>query len=64
MDKSLLLDPTFESYQQVAKKVGCGTGYVRAIDEQLTAESTAAATSVSVPATGLSAEVRKKLCRN
>ena len=57
--KALLLDPTFESYQQVAKKVGCGSGYVRAIDEQLTAESTAAATSVSVPATGLSAEVKR-----
>jgi len=56
--KALLLDPTFESYQQVAKKVGCGSGYVRAIDEQLTAESTATATSVSTPATGLSAEVK------
>jgi hypothetical protein len=57
--KALLLDPTFESYQQVAKKVGCGSGYVRAIDEQLTAESTAAVTSVSVAATGLSAEVKR-----
>ena len=64
--KSLLLDPWFggDIYDltQVAKKVGCSYRHVEGIYAELKAaqerrESTAQATSVSVPATGLSAEV-------
>ena len=64
--KSLLLDPWFDGdiydLTQVAKKVGCSYRHVEEIYAELKAaqerrESTAAVTSVSVPATGLSAEV-------
>ena len=60
----------------VAKKAKCSPSYAHLLRKQvkeaeynaakaeLEAESTAAVTSVSVPATGLSAEVETKLSRN
>ena len=71
--KSLLLDPWFDGdiydLTQVAKKVGCSYRHVEEIYAELKVaqerrESTAQATSVSVPATGISAEVETSYKNN